>query len=249
LKSASRINGGLKISNHRAGRWAVLYDHRRGNGVFFLVVCGDPRHQAQAGSDGLGAKGLLHSGSQEIGDRIARRPGYAAASGAFGSGVVHRRVFRCANNRTVRGVLYLFDPAHFIPFTGGLLVLGVREYDEHGVPNVGIVVLVLNAHAYLLGATALALPYWIAVATTVSSVLLLTGREQLHNLARRVEVKEIITAGQFLTLTGLFFRCFRASRCSEGLRGPNEVTIATSVSSRRIRFTSDSVAGSSHSQR
>jgi hypothetical protein len=22
------------------------------------------------------------------------------------------------------GVLYLFDPAHFIPFTGGLLVLG-----------------------------------------------------------------------------------------------------------------------------
>ena len=56
------------------------------------------------------------------------------------------------------GVLYLFDPAHFIPFTGGLLVLGawlvvfyqrhLREYDEHGVPNVGIVVLVLNAHAY-----------------------------------------------------------------------------------------------------
>ena len=111
------------------------------------------------------------------------------------------------------GVLYLFDPAHFIPFTGGLLVLGawlvvfyqrhLREYDEHGVPNVGIVVLVLNAHAYLLGAIALALPYWIAVATTVSSVLLLTGREQLHNLARRVEVKEIITAGQFLILTGI----------------------------------------------
>jgi uncharacterized membrane protein (DUF4010 family) len=48
-----------------------------------------------------------------------------------------------------------------------------------------------------------ALPYWIAVATTVSSVLLLTGRERLHNLARRVEVKEIITAGQFLILTGI----------------------------------------------
>jgi uncharacterized membrane protein (DUF4010 family) len=59
---------------------------------------------------------------------------------------------------------------------------------------------VLNVHSYLLGAVALALPHWIAVATTVSSVLLLTGREPLHNLARRVDVKEIITAGQFLIL-------------------------------------------------
>jgi len=32
------------------------------------------------------------------------------------------------------GVLYLFDPAHFIPFTGGLLVLGawlVVYYQSH----------------------------------------------------------------------------------------------------------------------
>ncbi|HEX8807729.1 MAG TPA: DUF4010 domain-containing protein, partial [Xanthobacteraceae bacterium] len=33
--------------------------------------------------------------------------------------------------------------------------------------------------------------------------LLLTGREQLHALARRVEIKEIVTAGQFLVLTGI----------------------------------------------
>jgi uncharacterized membrane protein (DUF4010 family) len=79
----------------------------------------------------------------------------------------------------------------------------VREPDEQGEPNVGIVVPLLNVHAYLLGAIALALPPWIAVATTVTSVLLLTGREQLHNLARRVEVKEIITAAQFLILTGI----------------------------------------------
>ena len=111
------------------------------------------------------------------------------------------------------GVLYLFDPTHFIPFTGGLLVLGawlviyyrehVREHDGQGEPNVGLVILVLNIHAYLLGAVALALPHWIAVATTVTSVLLLTGREQLHNLARRIELREIITAGQFLVLTGI----------------------------------------------
>jgi uncharacterized membrane protein (DUF4010 family) len=111
------------------------------------------------------------------------------------------------------GMLYLFDPVHFVPFTGGLLVVGawltifyfqhIRERDEQGEPNVGIVVLLLNVHAFLLGAVSLALPNWVAVGSTVAAVLLLTGREQLHHLARRVEVKEIITAGQFLILTGL----------------------------------------------
>jgi len=111
------------------------------------------------------------------------------------------------------GVLYLLDPSRFIPFTGGLLVLGAwlviyyRAYvgaaDEQGEPNVGIVVPILNIHAYLLGAVALALPPWIAVTMTVVAVLLLTGREQLHALARRVEIKEIVTAGQFLVLTGI----------------------------------------------
>ena len=63
--------------------------------------------------------------------------------------------------------------------------------------------LILNVHAYLLGAVALALPPWIAVTMTVVSVLLLTGREQLHALARRLDIREIITAGQFLILTGI----------------------------------------------
>lgn len=111
------------------------------------------------------------------------------------------------------GVLYAFDPAHLVPFTGGLLVLGawltvfysrhVQEKDEEGEPNVGLVVPALNIHAYLLGAIALALPPWVAVAFTVTAVLLLTGREKLHALARRIEVKEIVTAGQFLILTGI----------------------------------------------
>jgi uncharacterized membrane protein (DUF4010 family) len=113
----------------------------------------------------------------------------------------------------VGGVLYLFDPAHFVPFTGGLVVLGawlavyyrrhVRELDEGAEPNVGLVVPVLNLQAYLLGPMALALPPWVAVTTTVSSVLLLTGREMLHALARRIELKEIVTAGEFLILTGV----------------------------------------------
>jgi uncharacterized membrane protein (DUF4010 family) len=111
------------------------------------------------------------------------------------------------------GMLYLFDPAHLVPFTGGLLVLGswltvfyikhIHDRDDQGEPNVGIVVLVLNVHAYLLGAITLALPNWVAVGTTVAAVLLLTGRERLHELARKVEIKEIVTGGQFLILTGL----------------------------------------------
>jgi uncharacterized membrane protein (DUF4010 family) len=49
----------------------------------------------------------------------------------------------------------------------------------------------------------LALPPWFAVGFTVIAVLLLTGREKLHALARRVDVDEVITAGEFLILTGI----------------------------------------------
>jgi uncharacterized membrane protein (DUF4010 family) len=132
------------------------------------------------------------------------------------------------------GLLYLFDQAHFIPFTGGLLVLGawlvvyyrthVGEHDETGESNVSIVVPLLNIHAYLLGAVALALPPWVAVATTVTAVLLLTGRTQLHDLARRIDVKEIITAGQFLILAGIVLPLL-----------PNEpVTALTSITPRQV---------------
>jgi uncharacterized membrane protein (DUF4010 family) len=111
------------------------------------------------------------------------------------------------------GLLYLFEPTHLVPFTGGLVVLGawlsiyyrvhIRERDDEGAPNVGLVALVLNLHAYILGPVALALPNWVAVGTTVAAVLLLTGRERLHGLARRLEIDEIVTAGQYLILTGI----------------------------------------------
>jgi uncharacterized membrane protein (DUF4010 family) len=111
------------------------------------------------------------------------------------------------------GMLYWFDPTHFVPFTAGLVILGlwlslfyrehIQEHDEQGEPNVGLMVPLLNVHAYLLGPITLALPNWVAVTTTVVAVLFLTGREQLHDLARRLEMKEIVTAGQFLILTGI----------------------------------------------
>src|SRR5437868_1023510 len=132
------------------------------------------------------------------------------------------------------GVLYLLDPTHFIPFTAGLVILGawlvvyyqayVGAGGEQDEPNVGIVVPILNTHAYVLGAVALALPPWIAVTMTVAAVLLLTGREQLHALARRVAIPEIITAGQFLILTGIVLPLL-----------PNEpVTTLTAITPRQV---------------
>ena len=111
------------------------------------------------------------------------------------------------------GALYLLDTQRLLPFTAGLLVLGawlfafyrdrvsLREGKDE--PNAGLMVPLCNVHAYLLGAVALAFPAWMAVGVTVAPVLFLTGRERLHDLARKVEMSEIVTAGQFLILTGL----------------------------------------------
>src|SRR6202044_866216 len=77
------------------------------------------------------------------------------------------------------------------------------EPDETGESKANLVVPLLNVHAYLLGAVALALPPWVAVTTTVAAGLLLPGRTWLHDLARRIDMKEIVTAGQFLILTGI----------------------------------------------
>lgn len=111
------------------------------------------------------------------------------------------------------GMLFLFDPVRLVAFTGGLVVLGawllvyyrtqLQGQDEDGQPDVGLMVPLLNVYAYALGAIALALPHWVAVGATVAATLLLTARTKLHDLARRVEISEIIIAGEFLILTGL----------------------------------------------
>jgi uncharacterized membrane protein (DUF4010 family) len=113
----------------------------------------------------------------------------------------------------IGGMLYLFDRTWLIPFTAGLVVLGlwllayfrqrIQEQEAEGKPDVGLMVPLLNVYAYALGAAVIALPHWVCVGATVVIVLLFTGREALHALAKRVEVAEIITAAQFLILTGL----------------------------------------------
>ncbi|HUN47822.1 MAG TPA: DUF4010 domain-containing protein [Stellaceae bacterium] len=131
------------------------------------------------------------------------------------------------------GMLYLLEPTHLTAFIAGLLVLGalllvyyrdrLNSRDELSEAGATLMVPICNVHAYLLGPIALALPHWLAVAVTVTSVLLFTGRERLHALARQVQVSEIVTAGQFLILTGIVLPLL-----------PNEpVTTLTSITPRQ----------------
>jgi uncharacterized membrane protein (DUF4010 family) len=109
-------------------------------------------------------------------------------------------------------LLYRLDPAHLVPLSAGLLALSawltcyywlhLSETDAEGFPNVGLMVVVCNVLAYLLGPIALAEPAWVAVGATVAAVLLLTARQELHGFARRIELGEIVNAGRFLLLTG-----------------------------------------------
>jgi len=78
-----------------------------------------------------------------------------------------------------------------------------RVIPAEGVPNVGLTVPVCNLLAYLLGPITVTQPHWVAVGLTVTAVLLLTGRERLHTMARQLELPEIVTAGKFLILTGI----------------------------------------------
>src|SRR4029077_3838573 len=132
------------------------------------------------------------------------------------------------------GMLYLLEPAHGIAFAAGFVVLGawlvvyyrmhLAEPDETGEAKANLIVPLLNVHAYLLGAVALALPPWVAVTATVAAVLLLTGRTWLHDTARRIDMKEIVTAGQFLILTGIVLPLL-----------PNEpVTALTAITPRQV---------------
>ncbi|GBQ86905.1 hypothetical protein AA13595_2022 [Gluconacetobacter johannae DSM 13595] len=105
-------------------------------------------------------------------------------------------------------LLFWLVPGNPLPFCVGLLVLGAwlalfYAARLRGEGDNGIVVLVCNLLAYLLGAVVMAGPRWVAVGGTVGAVLLLTGRDWLHALARRVGLDEIVTAGKFLILTGL----------------------------------------------
>ncbi len=107
------------------------------------------------------------------------------------------------------GLLYRLDPDRLLPLSIGLAALGAwlavayRRRIGEAPAEVSLVVPVCNLLAYLLGPVVLAGPGWIAVGATVAAVLLLTARERLHGYARRLDIREILTAAKFLALTGL----------------------------------------------
>ena len=111
------------------------------------------------------------------------------------------------------GLLYLLDTDRKLPLVAGLLILGAwlavaywRQGGERTEDNRSAVELIAptcNVLAYLIGPAALTAPPWLVVAVTVTAVLLLTGRRRLHALAQRVPIGEIVTAAQFLILTGI----------------------------------------------
>ncbi|MBM3468969.1 MAG: DUF4010 domain-containing protein [Alphaproteobacteria bacterium] len=109
--------------------------------------------------------------------------------------------------------LYLLEPQYGLVFAAGLIILGLwllayyQYHLRHSARNEesagGLVALVCNLLAYLLGPIAVLQSSWFAVGLTVSSVLFLGARDRLHDIARKVPTDEITSTGKFLILTGI----------------------------------------------
>lgn len=119
------------------------------------------------------------------------------------------------------GLLYALMPETPLLFLGGLLVLGLwlavwyryrlqiqlaepRIEHEPGIRlDGGIMALVGNLLAYLLGPVTLTQPLWIPVAIAVAAVLLTGARERLHAFAETVGGGELATLAKFLIIIGI----------------------------------------------
>jgi uncharacterized membrane protein (DUF4010 family) len=104
--------------------------------------------------------------------------------------------------------LYLIEPAHALAFIAGLLAVAAWLYAylrvgplENAPPS--FMIPASNLLAYVVGSIALIQPPWVAVALTVTAVLLLGARERLHRLIHIIPRDELLTAGKFLILVGI----------------------------------------------
>ena len=110
-------------------------------------------------------------------------------------------------------ILYTLEPQFAAAFCVGLIVLGVWLYPYYHAEVSsersadqdadGIMVPLCNVVAYVLGPVALTQPLWVAFGLTVSAVMLLRARDQLHSLAEKLPGREIFTLAQFLVLIGV----------------------------------------------
>src|SRR5262249_22602178 len=86
---------------------------------------------------------------------------------------------------------YLIEPPSALAFVVGLFALALRlhAYLRHAPPLPDATTLMIpasNMLAYLLGPIALTQAPWVAVAASVTAVLLLSTREKLHRLIQVV---------------------------------------------------------------
>jgi uncharacterized membrane protein (DUF4010 family) len=105
-------------------------------------------------------------------------------------------------------MLYLIEPHYALAFIGGLfaLALWLHAYlrsAPQGPNATSLVIPASNLLAYLIGPVALTQPTWMVVGVSVTAVILLGTREQLHRLTQVVEQEELLTAGKFLILVGI----------------------------------------------
>ena len=109
------------------------------------------------------------------------------------------------------GALYLLEVRYKTAFIAGLLVVGAWTYaylrntmtSKTQEIEGAFIIPIANVLAYVLGALALTQPLWVCVTVTVVAVLLLSGKQSLHDLANRIPSGEVLTAGKFLILVGI----------------------------------------------
>jgi uncharacterized membrane protein (DUF4010 family) len=105
-------------------------------------------------------------------------------------------------------MLYLIEPRQVLAFVVGLIALAIWLHvflrrALTGPTTTSLMIPASNMVAYLIGPVALAQPPWLVVAVSVTAVLLLGTREELHNLIRVVPKDELLTLGKFLILVGI----------------------------------------------
>ncbi len=110
---------------------------------------------------------------------------------------------------TIAGaMLTLIEPTYLLAFVAGLLVMalwlyGYRRAAPPASDTTSMMIPASNLLAYVIGPVALMQPPWVALAVTVTAVLLLSARERLHGLIQIVPREELLTAGKFLILVGI----------------------------------------------
>ncbi len=106
-------------------------------------------------------------------------------------------------------ILYLVEPHYAAAFVAGLVAMAawlhaqIRNAPPQHDIAASLMIPVSNLLAYAIGPVALAEPPWVAVAVSVTAVLLLGAREQLHRLVQHIPPDELLTLGKFLILAGI----------------------------------------------